>query len=170
MLPVKPSYKTLKMNSKRFFISFKEIANYLILAIFFITIDRLLKNYALISNAKFSLVFDWLQFNFVKNYYIAFSIPVSGIYLNLLILAIILFLIWQMLIYLKKHQKIEAMLLFFVILGASSNLFDRLSYGFVIDYIDLKYFSVFNIADAIISCSLLFFAGRVFWLERKKNP
>ena len=37
-----------------------------------------------------------------------------------------------------------------IIFGAVSNLYDRLKYGFVIDYFDLKYFTIFNIADAMI--------------------
>jgi len=156
------------MSFKDFFISFKKVAIPFILATFLIILDRFLKNYALITEYKINLIPNWLQFSFIKNYYIAFSIPISGIFLNLLILGVLIILIWQLLIHIKKQHRIESSLLFFVILGASSNLFDRFSHGFVIDYIDLKYFSVFNIADAMISCSLLFFILRLHWLERKK--
>ncbi len=38
-----------------------------------------------------------------------------------------------------------------IVLGAGSNLLDRIKYSYVIDYIDLKYFTVFNIADTMIS-------------------
>jgi lipoprotein signal peptidase len=37
-----------------------------------------------------------------------------------------------------------------IILGATSNLADRFQYGYVIDYFDLKYFTVFNLADVLI--------------------
>ena len=67
-----------------------------------------------------------------------------------------------MLKYTKKMTAIYAIVIFFVgrqsiavclfaiIMGAASNLFDRLKYGYVIDYLDLKYFTVFNLADAMI--------------------
>lgn len=35
--------------------------------------------------------------------------------------------------------------------GALSNLFDRIAYGFVIDYIDIRIWPVFNISDTCIS-------------------
>jgi signal peptidase II len=40
--------------------------------------------------------------------------------------------------------------LFLAFLGAFSNLYDRLHYGYVIDYFDLKYFTVFNLSDVMI--------------------
>ena len=58
---------------------------------------------------------------------------------------------------LQKNQ-VFSTILFFTILGASSNFYDRLKYGFVVDYLDLKYFTVFNVADAMISLSVLFMA------------
>ncbi len=38
-----------------------------------------------------------------------------------------------------------------MITGAISNIIDRLSYGYVIDYLSLRYFTVFNLADVMIS-------------------
>ena len=37
-----------------------------------------------------------------------------------------------------------------IIFGALSNFFDRLFLGAVVDYLDLKYYSVFNLADVMI--------------------
>ena len=41
--------------------------------------------------------------------------------------------------------------LLLILLGALSNFFDRLAYGYVIDYFYLKNFTIFNLADASIS-------------------
>jgi signal peptidase II len=41
--------------------------------------------------------------------------------------------------------------LFCIILGAISNFIDRLTYGYVIDYIDVRFFTVLNMADMIIT-------------------
>jgi signal peptidase II len=48
-------------------------------------------------------------------------------------------------------------LLLFIIFGAISNLVDRLKFGYVIDYIDIKYFTVFNLADImiVVGCSVI---------------
>ena len=39
--------------------------------------------------------------------------------------------------------------------GALSNIFDRIVYGFVVDYIDFKIWPVFNISDMCISIGVL---------------
>jgi len=90
-------------------------------------------------------------------------LPFSGgllsIVISALVLAIIYFLLWAI----KKQAWWETWGLSFVLAGASSNLFDRFKYGFVIDYFDLRYFTVFNLADVMIFCgvvSLLFLYSR----------
>ena len=63
----------------------------------------------------------------------------------------ILFALICQLLYLSiKKDYIKAWLLLAIIFGAISNLFDRIKYGYVIDYLDLKYFTVFNLADVMI--------------------
>ncbi|MDE2237203.1 MAG: signal peptidase II, partial [Elusimicrobia bacterium] len=41
--------------------------------------------------------------------------------------------------------------LLLVLGGALGNLYDRLAYGFVVDFIDLRVWPVFNVADSCIS-------------------
>jgi signal peptidase II len=137
------------------FLDNKKIAPYIIIAIFLIIVDRFLKIFAL-NGISFNLIGDFFTFKFSPNYNIAFSLPLSGIFLNFLILFIIIILLYYFvfLIYTKKTISYYFGLL---ILGSASNYFDRIKYGFVIDYFDLKYFTVFNIADIMIvfGCLLL---------------
>ena len=130
----------------------KSVAIILMIAIFFIS-DRLLKNLAISSQFPFKLIGDWFTFSFTPNYFIAFSLPISGKILNIfiiiLILAIILIICY--LIKKKKTHIIWPLALTFILFGAISNIVDRLQYGFVIDYLELRYFTVFNLADAMIS-------------------
>lgn len=128
----------------------KTMALFYMLAIFFVVIDRFLKFISL-KQYSFFIYSDILQFNFVKNYFIAFSIPLSGILLNYLILAIIIVLLY---LFLKSDNFIKGIFLF-IVLGASSNLYDRFIYGYVIDYINLKWFTVFNVADIMIVSAIL---------------
>jgi signal peptidase II len=119
--------------------------------IFFIGLDRFLKVFSFNNqDSEFNLLGEILKFNYKNNYNIAFSLPLNGNFLIVLIVLIIIILILLGLFYAKKNQTREATVLFLIILGASSNLYDRLQYGFVIDYLDLKYFTVFNLADMMI--------------------
>jgi len=39
--------------------------------------------------------------------------------------------------------------------GALSNIYDRIFYGYVLDYIDLRFWPVFNLADSCISIGIV---------------
>jgi signal peptidase II len=135
-------------------ISLKDIAIALAVAIFFIA-DCYLKSLALNSagNAPLKLIGDIFSFHFTPNYHISFSLPLGGWFLNLIILLIIGLLTYYIfyLILNKKEQKIEIILLTLVLFGAISNILDRFIYGYVVDYLELRYFTVFNLADIMIS-------------------
>jgi len=133
-------------------LSYKKILLLIIFVIFLIIFDRFFKilSKKFFFNNKIEIIGDFLKFNFAKNYFIAFSIPISGYILNILIILIILLLLILLIYFIQKKQSISSIYLFFIILGASSNLFDRIYYGYVIDYFDLKYFTIFNLADCLI--------------------
>lgn len=120
--------------------------------IFFVGLDRFFKVFALSDqNQQFNLIGEVLKFNYKANYYMAFSLPLAGQALMVLIILIIIILILFGLYYGARQEYGRLVALFLIIFGASSNLFDRISYGYVIDYLDLKYFTVFNLADAMIT-------------------
>jgi signal peptidase II len=149
---------------------FKKIFAYIapLLGAMFFCLDRYLKIIAIDSWPKISrpLIAGWLNFNFIPNYNIAFSLPFSGPILTIFIVLIILFLIGY-LFYKRLAPLSERLPLFFIILGASSNLWDRINYGYVIDYLDLRWFTVFNIADAMISLSVTYLL--VFYIFAPKK-
>lgn len=137
-------------------------------AIFFVALDRFLKFLAVnyYSNNSVELVNNFFKFEFTPNYDIAFSIPLSGNLLTALIVPLILALVYCFIYLIKRGEEKNSFYLFFVILGAMSNLSDRLKFGYVIDYFDLKYFTVFNLAD----CLIVFGALGIIWkLFRQKN-
>lgn len=133
----------------------KKIAIYYIIAIFFITLDRFLKTLALTLPDKLEFLNGWINFNFVKNFNIAFSLPITGVGLNIFVFILIVFLIYFLIFLCGQKYYFRMFLVLNVILGAASNLYDRLKFGFVVDYIDLKYFAVFNVADTMISISVV---------------
>lgn len=132
----------------------QKTALYIFSAVFFVSLDRFFKILALASDAPRDLIGDFFKFSFAENRYIAFSLPLGGIFLNILIAAIIIALIGYLPVLIKQNRPHETGLLSILMLGAASNLFDRLKYGFVIDYLDLRYFTIFNISDMMITSSV----------------
>ena len=121
--------------------------------VFLITLDRFFKSLSLAGylNKPVKIIGNIISLQFSKNYYIAFSIPVSGLLLNIVITLIIIGLIIYLIYLFKKKLDFNIFILIsLIVLGAISNLFDRIKFGYVVDYIDLKYFTVFNIADVMI--------------------
>jgi signal peptidase II len=135
---------------------------FIILAVFFVIADRFLKVLSLkgFFDNPLPLFGNIFSLHYVKNFYIAFSLPLSGPILTVLIGIIILILLiyWLKLFFSTASQPLNFNLLSpltILILGAILNFTDRIKYGFVIDYFDLKYFTVFNLADIAISLSIL---------------
>ena len=142
-------------------ISFLDIAIALAIAIFF-TLDRWLKLLALGSAGATPVIFgDVLSFHFIANYYMAFSLPLGGWILNAAIILIIVALaVYAAYLQVeRKEMRTDIILTLFIIVGALSNLTDRLRYGYVIDYLDLRYFTIFNLSDILITLS----AGLLIW-------
>lgn len=126
-----------------------------IIIIFFIGADRLLKTYALKYHFFKPLIGDYFNLSFYQNSHIAFSLPLTGIILEIFIGLVIIFLMAWVIKGVKLRKYFLATCLVAVILGASSNLLDRLVYDSVIDYLDVKYFTVFNLADVLITAGVL---------------
>lgn len=135
----------------------KKMAVYYTVAIFFVALDRFLKVLSLnyFAGRETSIINGLLNFTFAKNYYIALSLPVAGPALLIAIPILIFGLIFYSIFFLKKGSIDLAGLLSVVSFCAMSNFYDRIRYGFVIDYLDLKWFTIFNVSDAMIVIALL---------------
>ncbi len=91
-----------------------------------------------------------LQLRFVPNTNIAFVVHVPT-WLSSLLVAVVLIAVVSMVVRAYQHQQhMLVAALSLIVIGAFSNLLDRLQYGFVIDFIDVPFWSVFNLADAYI--------------------
>ncbi len=53
-----------------------------------------------------------------------------------------------------------------MIAGAAGNLFDRVRYGYVVDFLDFRIWPVFNLADASICLGVFLVVGGL-WKQRK---
>ena len=141
-------------------------------AIFLFFIDRFLKIWALTAlyNQKITIIKKWFYLDLYKNKNIAFSIPVPDIITIPLIIIILGLLIYWFLKLARKNFGLQEIGLLFIVIGAISNLIDRLHYGYVIDYINLRFWPVFNIADMMISGGVIILIIILFKHKAKNHP
>lgn len=135
--------------------------------IFLFIIDRLIKFLAVNNffTPPLNILGNFFKLNFIPNYYISFSLPVGGLVISVLVFIIIIGLLFTLINFYKKKDYKYVLLLIVIILGAISNLADRIKYGFVIDYFDLKYFTVFNVADIMIVFGII----SIFFVIKKQS-
>ncbi|NUM25637.1 MAG: signal peptidase II [Candidatus Buchananbacteria bacterium] len=132
---------------------FKKLFPWLVVALILFLVDRWLK-YWFIKNPSEIIgegFFDGVSFSLAKNAGIAFGFGFNRV--ALIVITIILILImFRLLIKSFLEQELTQVVSFIlIIVGAFSNLFDRMRFGFVVDYIDVAWFTVFNLADAAIT-------------------
>lgn len=135
------------------------------LLIFFI-LDRILKAYFLASDMLWQEI-PYVSFHFVKNTGIAFSISLPHWLLFPLMAAAAFFLFFFFRLSCEKKDFFSFTGLLSLIFGASSNFYDRVVYGYVIDYIDIKNFSVLNFSDIMITLGLIILLFSEFYKKQK---
>lgn len=140
----------------------------LLCAVFLVICDRLLKSVAFHLWQQPHDIISGFSLMFAKNYDIAFSIPT---FINPLIIIIpITVVLFYFFVNSIKNKKTEiSPALLFIILGAISNLYDRIAYGYIIDYIYIPYFTVFNLADMMICGGILLLIIQNYTLDKKKK-
>jgi len=127
--------------------------------IMFFVLDRFLKILSFKTKEDFSIIKDFLKFTFFPNEFISFSIPFSGTSLKIILSLLLILIIFYLMLNFKSKKYNEFLAFFSIFLGALSNFFDRIYYSYVVDYLNLMFFSVFNLADVLIvgGCFYLIF-------------
>ena len=108
-----------------------------------------------------------LTIEYIRNYGAAFNI-LSGSRLFLSLISIISTIILMYLIFIRKDKRINKYGLSFIVAGSIGNGVDRIFYGYVIDFIKIKFvdFPVFNIADIAINIGILVMIKNYFRYRR----
>ena len=147
----------LKINFKKFFL-------YSVIIILIFILDRFSKVYILnlaeTNNLVDIYVAPFLNLYLIWNKGIAFglfSFEQNSIYNFITILIIIINLV--ILVMIIKSNDIKAYFLMFILGGSSGNLFDRIYYSAVPDFIDFHindfHWFIFNVADIFISAGVI---------------
>ena len=105
-------------------------------------------------NTPVPLIKNFLNLTLVYNHGVAF-----GFFQNQLLLFVLVSLFVIGFIFYNLKSKTNSIILklslSLILGGAVGNLIDRLRFGFVVDFLDLRIWPVFNIADSVITIAAL---------------
>lgn len=74
--------------------------------------------------------------------------------------------------YILKGRKTHPLLrisMAMIVAGGIGNLIDRLTLGYVVDFMDFHFWPIFNVADIGVSAGCVLLAGYVFFIEGKEK-
>jgi len=135
-------------------------------------LESLIKYYFILNKIPsegFYFFSGLLQIGKFTNPNIAFGLPLPQmitIILASIILILLGFLWWQSFLKKKLWQALAVSL---IIIGALSNLLDRLLFGYVIDYLNIFIWPVFNLADVMIVIGVLIYILNEFKIIKKSK-
>ena len=157
--------------SKNFFINL-----FLVLSIFFV--DRFSKMYVIYLDKKLlsSEIFSskFLNISLIWNEGIAFGLLAFDKYILYNLLSLFIGFIIMILIYMAiKNNGLKRILLIMIISGALGNLFDRIQYKAVPDFIDFHignfHWFIFNVSDIFITIGVIGIITLEFIQNKKIN-
>ena len=148
------------MNIKHYF--------FIICLIFFDQTTKLLATLKLDFYEPFTIINSVLSFQLVHNYGAAYGIlqhqrgllTVVGLFV---VIGSILCQKWIIQTVWSRYG------LVFLIAGALGNLIDRMRLGYVVDFVDIRIFPVFNVADVLIDIAIVLFLIELFHDYKRKK-
>jgi lipoprotein signal peptidase len=133
-------------------------------------IDRVLKyfiNTNMSPGETKPLLGDFVDLTYVRNNGAAFSILQDH---RILLIALPAILIAVGLVYVTRHRKDRSNFMLtslsLVIAGGLGNLIDRVMTGYVIDFIDFRFWPVFNFADICVTVGCVLLCIYVVFLDK----
>ena len=120
---------------------------------------KLLVGFNISLNTSISVINNFFYISNVHNYGAAFSILYGNRIFLVIVSIVTLVLVYYFLLKNKRFNWIDIIIYSLLIGGILGNLFDRIMYGYVVDYFDFHIFGynfpIFNIADICIVCSVI---------------
>ncbi len=144
-----------------------------IIAVLLIALDQIVKNWAAETLVKgdITIIENVLYFKYAENTGVAFSMFSDNRWLLVGVTAIMLVVVLAFFLSGKVTDKLEQFALALMLAGGVGNLIDRISLGYVIDFIDVRIinFAIFNIADMCICIGAGLVVLSVFLSEKREN-
>ena len=147
----------------------KDILYFLLIAAL-IAVDQIVK---WVVESQFVLndpmvIWNFVQLTYIHNTGAAFSIlegaRVTFVLFNVLLIAVA---VWAWRKPWMGRYKLSVSL---VLAGALGNCVDRLFRGYVVDFIDLTYWPIFNIADIAIVCGTILLSIKILTAKENELP
>jgi len=132
----------------------------------FFVLDFVVKSFMTSLPANGYEVIPFFKFNFVANHSMAFSIPIHQGVIIFFSMIILLGLIQYFTLCCRDGLYGHVWALNFIIWGAFGNVYDRIIRGFVVDYIQIGVFPIFNLADIAV---VLGFIGLLYFIEQEQR-
>ena len=133
-------------------------------------IDQIVKlfvGFSLELNTSITVFNNFFYISNVHNYGAAFSVLYGNRIFLVIVSVVTLVLVYYFLLKNKKFDWFNIILYSLLIGGILGNLFDRIIYGYVIDYLDFYIFGynfpIFNIADICIVISVILIIIDTLW-------
>ena len=137
---------------------FKRGFSALLLAVAVVALDRAAKHWAMRTLAQPVVALEGvLRWRYCENTGAAFSALSGSGTVVLVLSAVLLAVLAAYLLFRPRIPWGAQLCLWAVVAGGASNLFDRLAWGFVVDFIEPLFvsFAVFNVADCFIVLGVL---------------
>jgi len=143
-----------------------------IILIIWVALDLFTKYLAnIFLQNKVNILWDFLYFKYIENPWIAFWIKIYPIFLKIITISLIILIfryykeerkkynvnIWKNKEKLLSYKKIIDISFSLIIAWAIWNWIERVFNSYVIDFIWIKYFSIFNLADSFITIWAIFY-------------
>jgi signal peptidase II len=143
-------------------------------ALAIVLLDRITKNFfsqLLDLGESLPIVHNVFHMTLVHNTGIAFGFfKDMGAVFIVIPLVVIALLIFNIYYYRQNNEALSHSYIFsfsLILGGAIGNLIDRIMYGYVIDFVDLRIWPVFNVADSAITIGAVVIALKCFQLSSK---
>jgi signal peptidase II len=121
---------------------------FFVLFFLILVFDRIIKFYFL-KNLENIVLNKYFSLEIFKNYGLAFGINTEIWVTILLSVSFFILLILFLILNKKDNYKINSTLLILILISIS-NLYDRIYYGYVIDYFNIFNLIIFNLSDLFI--------------------
>ena len=162
-----------EFNEKRIlFLRLQNIYSLLLILLIF-GLDRFSKIKILNNfNDNTFFVSNYVNLDLIWNTGIGFGLLSSDSFIIYNVITVIIFFVILVLFYLAAvSRKLDNIIFSMIIGGATGNLYDRLFYNAVPDFIDLHYENLhwftFNLADIFITLGIIAFIAKDFFVKNK---